>query len=265
MQSAPVTKAADLFDLAGEVAMVTGASSGLGWRFARVLAANGARTVVLARRKERLDALVAEIEQAGGAALAVQADATSDDDMARAFDAAEAKFGTVTILVANAGHARSGRLIDQPDEDWNSTIDLNLNAVRRCGLMAARRMQKAGVGGAIVNIASILAFGVGRGNGAYSAAKAGVAALTSAMGFEFARLGIRANAIAPGYFATEMNEDWLKGGGAAMTQHIPMRRFGQEGELDGPLLLLAAPRAGAYINGATLLVDGGHTPVLAGV
>jgi 3-oxoacyl-[acyl-carrier protein] reductase len=265
MQATSSMKAADLFDLTGEVAMVTGASSGLGRRFARVLAANGAKVVVTARRKERLETLVAEIAREGGAALAVEADATSDAAMARAFDAAEAAFGTVSILVANAGHARSGRLLDQPDEDWTSTIDLDLNAVRRCGVLAARRMRDAGRGGAIVNIASILSFGVGRGNGAYSAAKAGVAALTSAMGFEFARYGIRANAIAPGYFATEMNEEWLKGGGAAMADHIPMRRFGQEGELDGVLLLLAAPRAGAYINGAIYLVDGGHTPVIAGV
>lgn len=257
-------KAADLFDLTGEVALVTGASSGLGRRFARVLAANGAKTVVLARRKDRLDALVAEIAAEGGQALAVEADATDRAAMARAFDAAQAHFGTVTILVANAGHARSGRLIDQPHEDWRSTLDLNLDAVHTSGVMAAQRMREAGKSGAIINIASILAFGVGRGNGAYSAAKAGVVALTSAMGFEFARYGVRANAIAPGYFATEMTEDWLDGGGAEMANHIPMRRFGQEGELDGALLLLAS-RAGAYINGATYLVDGGHTPVLAGV
>jgi NAD(P)-dependent dehydrogenase (short-subunit alcohol dehydrogenase family) len=131
--------------------------------------------------------------------------------------------------------------------------------------MAAQRMQKAGKKGAIINIASILALGAGRGNGSYSAAKAGVVGLTRAQAFEWGRLGVRANAIAPGYFATEMNADWLSGGGAEMQKHIPLRRFGQEGELDGALLTLASPRAGGYLNGAVIVVDGGHSIVLAGV
>ena len=126
-------------------------------------------------------------------------------------------------------------------------------------------MSAAGRKGAIVNLASILSFGTGRSNGAYSVAKAGVMQLTKVMGFEFARLGVRANAIAPGYFSTEMNSDYLAGAGAEMTKHIPMRRFGAEGELDGALLLLASNRAGAYITGATYIVDGGHTLQIAGV
>lgn len=258
-------KAADLFDLTGEVAMVTGASSGLGMRFARVLAANGAKVALVARRKERLQALAAEIAAAGGAAAAIEADVGDEGQMRSAFDAAEAQLGTVTILINNAGISRASRLIDDDAKGWRETMEINVDAVRANGVLAAQRMAKAGKRGAIINLASILSFGVGRSNGAYAVSKAAVMQLTKVMGFEFARLGVRANAIAPGYFSTEMNADWLAGGGAEMMKHIPMRRFGQEGELDGALLLLASPRAGAYITGATYVVDGGHTLQVAGV
>lgn len=258
-------KAGALFDLTGEVALVTGASSGLGRRFARVLAANGAKVALVARRKDRLEALAAEISAAGGAALALEADVVDSAAMVAAFDAAEKALGTVTICVNNAGISRASRLIDGDKAGWRETMDVDLDAVWEIGVLAARRMQAAGRKGAIVNLASILSFGVGRSNGAYAVAKAGVMQLTKAMGFEFARHGIRANAIAPGYFATEMNTDWLTGGGADMQKHIPMRRFGTEGELDGVLLLLASNRAGSYITGATYAVDGGHTLQIAGV
>ncbi len=258
-------KAADIFDLRGEVALVTGASSGLGKRFARVLAANGAAVALVARRKDRLEALAQEINAGGGKAIAIEADVGDEAQMSRAFDAAEAQFGTVTILVNNAGISRAGRLIDGDVVGWRETMEINVEAVRANAVEAAQRMIKAGRGGAIVNLASILSFGVGRSNGAYAVSKAAVMQLTKVLGFEFARHGIRANALAPGYFATEMNSDWLAGGGSDMTKHIPMRRFGAEGELDGALLLLAAPRAGAYITGATYAVDGGHTLQIAGV
>ena len=258
-------KAASLFDLSGEVALVTGASSGLGRRFARVLAANGAKVALVARRKDRLEQLAAEIGAAGGQALALEADVVNDDQMRAAFDATEKALGTVTICVNNAGISRASRMIDGDPQGWRESMAVNLDSVWSVGVMAAQRMSKAGRKGAIVNMASILSFGVGRSNGAYAVSKAGVMQLTKAMAFEFARLGVRANAIAPGYFSTEMNSDWLAGGGAEMTKSIPMRRFGQEGELDGALLLLASPRAGAYITGATYLVDGGHTLQVAGV
>jgi len=258
-------KASDLFDLTGEVALVTGASSGLGKRFARVLGANGAAVVLAARRKDRLETLAQEINSAGGRAVAVEADVGDAARMARVFDDAERQFAPVTILVNNAGISRAGRLIDGDVAGWRETMDINVEAVRANAVEAAQRMVKAGKRGAIINLASILSFGVGRSNGAYAVSKAAVMQLTKALGFEFARHGIRANAIAPGYFATEMNADWLAGGGAEMMKHIPMRRFGNEGELDGALLLLAAPRAGSYITGATYVVDGGHTLQIAGV
>lgn len=255
-------KAAELFDLTGEVALVTGASSGLGHRFARVLAANGAKVVCVARRKERLEALVGEIEAAGGAALAAQADATDDAAMARAFDASEAAFGTVTVLVNNAGISRAQRLVDTDRARWRETLDINLDALHYSGIEFVKRNSAAGKGGAIINIASILGFGVGRGVGAYAVSKAAVIQLTRAMAYEYARHGIRTNAIAPGYFATEMAGDFIAGEGAGMAKEIPLRRFGQEHELDGALLLLASRKAGGYTNGATYVVDGGHTIAL---
>ena len=258
-------KAADIFDLRGEVALVTGASSGLGKRFARVLAANGAAVALVARRKDRLEALAQEINAGGGKAIAIGADVGDEAQMSQAFDAAEAQLGKVTILVNNAGISRAGRLIDGDAAAWRETMEINVEAVRANAVEAAQRMIKAGKRGAIVNLDSILSFGVGSSNRAYAVSKAAVMQLTKVLGFEFARHNIRANALAPGYFSTEMNADWLAGGGAEMMKHIPMRRFGNEGELDGALLLLAAPRAGAYITGATYAVDGGHTLQIAGV
>ena len=256
-------KASEIFDLAGEVALVTGASSGLGRRFAQVLAANGARVVCVARRKEKLESLVSEI--GADTALAVAADATDDVAMAHAFDAAERAFGTVTILVNNAGIGRSARLIDTDRAKWREMLDLNLDALHYAAIEFARRASDAGSGGAIINIASILGLGVGKGMGAYAVAKAGVIQLTRAMAFDYAKLNIRANAIAPGYFSTEINADWLAGEGGAMARDIPLRRFGQEGELDGALLLLASRKAGGYTTGATYVVDGGHSIGLRGL
>ena len=255
-------KAADLFDLTGEVALVTGASSGLGARFARVLAANGAKVACVARRKERLEALVGEL--GADKAVACAADATDEAAMERAFDTAEKAFGTVSILVNNAGIGRSIRLIDTDRKAWRETLDLNLDALHYSGITFAKRVSAASKHGAIVNIASILGLGVGKGVGAYAVAKAGVIQLTRAMALEYARHNIRANAIAPGYFATEINADYLAGEGAAMAKEIPLRRFGKEGELDAALLLLAAPKAGGYTTGATYVVDGGHSIGLRG-
>jgi 3-oxoacyl-[acyl-carrier protein] reductase len=251
-----------LFDLSGAVALVTGASSGLGRRFALVLAQNGASVVLVARRKERLEALAAEIEAAGGRALPVAADVGNRAEIARAFDAAQAKFGPVTVLINNAGVAKPQSFLGMRDETWRETLDINLDAVVATAQEAARRMVAAG-GGAIVNIASILSFGVQKGNLAYAVSKAAVLQATRAMALELAPKGVRVNAIAPGYFSTEINADYLASPqGEAMSRAVPMGRFGQEGELDGALLLLAS-RAGSFITGATIVVDGGHMLAIA--
>jgi 3-oxoacyl-[acyl-carrier protein] reductase len=250
--------AAELFDIAGRTALVTGASSGLGDRFARVLAKNGARVVCLARRRERLDQLVDEIAADGGTAYALVADVTNPDAMARSFAAAEEQFGPIEIIVNNAGIAETGKALDQPSASWRRVLATNLDAVQLVAQLAAQRLVAAGHPGTIINIASILGFGVARGLSAYAVAKAGVVQLTRALALELAADQIRVNAIAPGYVVTDMNRDFLESPkGAALKTAIPMRRFGEAGDLDGVLLLLASP-AGRFITGATYVVDGGH-------
>lgn len=258
-------RAQELFSLKGETALVTGASSGFGARFARTLAANGARVVLVARRRERLEALAQEIAASGGEALAVAADVADPAALAGAFAAAEAAFGVVTILVANAGTAIAGRALDVTPEQWRATMALNLDAPMMAAQRAARRMIEEGRKGAIVFTASITAEMVERGVAAYSTSKAGLAHLARALALEWGPKGVRVNALAPGYVATELNADFLNGpAGAAMAKRLPLRRLGHAEDLDGALLLLAAPRAGAWITGATLTVDGGHLLVGGG-
>ncbi len=250
--------AAQIFDLAGKTALVTGASSGLGVRFAEVLAENGAAVALVARRADRLATVKARIEAAGGRAVAIEADVRDRTAMRAAFDAAEKAFGTVTILVNNAGVAHSDRAVELAEEDWRRVISTNLDAVFFWAQEAARRMLAAGKGGAIVNIASVLGFGVNKGVIAYATAKAGVIQLTKALALELAFKGIRVNAIAPGWIVTEITADYLSSEqGAAMKRQIPMGRFGEERDLDGPLLLLVSD-AGRYMTGATIVADGGQ-------
>jgi 3-oxoacyl-[acyl-carrier protein] reductase len=240
------------------VALVTGASSGLGVQFARALAENGAAIALVARRADRLKALKDEIEGKGGKAIAIEADVTDRAAMTRAFDVAEKAFGTVTILVNNAGIAHGGRAVEMPPEEWRKVLSTNLDAVFFWAQEAARRMLAAKKQGAIVNIASVLGLAVAKGTVAYATAKAGVVQVTKALAVELAFKGVRVNAIAPGWFVTEMNDDYLASeAGAAIKREIPMGRFGNAGDLDGALLLLASD-AGSYITGATIVVDGGQ-------
>jgi NAD(P)-dependent dehydrogenase (short-subunit alcohol dehydrogenase family) len=256
--------AATLFDLAGKVALVTGASSGLGVRFAEVMAENGAAVVLVARRADRLADLKSRIERAGGRALAVEADVRDRTAMCAAFDTAEKAFGTVTILVNNAGVAHAGRAVDLAEEEWRRVLGTNLDAVFYWAQEAARRMLAAGQSGAIVNIASVLGLGVAKGVVAYATAKAGVIQATKALALELAFKGIRVNAIAPGWIVTELNRDYLESDqGKALKREIPVGRFGQERDLDGPLLLLVSD-AGRFVTGATIVADGGQSVALRG-
>jgi len=249
---------------ASKVALVTGASSGLGARFAAVLAANGASVVLAARRAERLDALQAQIAKSGGKAIAVETDVRDRGAMVAAFDAAEKAFGTVTILVNNAGVAHAARAMELAEEEWRRVLSVDLDAVFFWAQEAARRMLAAKSGGSIVNIASVLGFGVDKGVVAYATAKAGVIQLTKALALELAFKGIRVNAIAPGWIVTEMNRDYLATErGAAIKRDIPVGRFGEERDLDGPLLLLASD-AGRFVTGATIVADGGQMIALRG-
>jgi NAD(P)-dependent dehydrogenase (short-subunit alcohol dehydrogenase family) len=258
-------KAAEMFNLTGRVALVTGASSGLGQQFARALADNGAAVALVARRTDRLLDLQQEIEAAGGKAMAIEADVTDRAAMVAAFDAAEKAFGTVTILVNNAGVAQQPvRATDVTPEEWRRVLGIDLDAVFFWAQEAARRMIAAKKPGSIVNIASVLGFGVAKGTAAYAVAKAAVVQTTKALSLELAFKGVRVNAIAPGWFVTEINDTYLNSeAGQAMKREIPMGRFGNSGDLDGALLLLAS-NAGAYMTGATILVDGGQVVQLKG-
>jgi 3-oxoacyl-[acyl-carrier protein] reductase len=256
--------AAELFSLKDKVALVTGASSGLGARFAEILAANGAPVVLVARRVERLTALQAQIAKSGGKAITVAADVRDRQAMAAAFDAGEKAFGTVTVLVNNAGVAHAARAVELGEEEWRRVLSVDLDAVFFWAQEAARRMLAAKKGGSIVNIASVLGFGVDKGVVAYATAKAGVIQLTKALALELAFKGIRVNAIAPGWIVTEMNRDYLATErGVAIKRDIPVGRFGEERDLDGPLLLLASD-AGRFVTGATIVADGGQMIALRG-
>jgi NAD(P)-dependent dehydrogenase (short-subunit alcohol dehydrogenase family) len=247
-------------DLRGKVALVTGASGGLGSHFARLLAANGAAVGLAARRLDRLEALAAEIAGAGGAAAPVRLDVTDDASVGEAFATVEAALGTVDVLVNNSGIAGRGALMaDFPPGEFAAVLDVNLTGAYRVAREAAKRLVTAGKpGGSVVNVASVLAERVGSGVGAYAASKAGLAHLTRAMALEWARHGVRVNALAPGYILTEINAAFFASeAGKAMVRRIPQRRLGEPADLDGPLLLLASD-ASRYMTGSVLVVDGGH-------
>ena len=257
-------KASEIFDLKGCVALITGASSGLGERFAQVLAANGAAVALVARRADRLKELQDRIGKAGGRAIAIEADVLDRNAMTRAFEQAEKAFGTVTILVNNAGIAHATRAVDITPEEWRRILSVDLDSVFFWAQEAAKRMLVAGKKGAIINIASVAGLGVSKGIAAYATAKAGVVQLTKALGLELAFKGIRVNAIAPGWFMTDINREFLSSdAGAALKREIPMGRFGEQGDLDGALLLLASD-AGAYMAGTTIVADGGQIVTLRG-
>jgi len=258
-------KAAEMFSLTGRVALVTGASSGLGVQFARALADNGAAVALVARRADRLASLKQEIEGKGGKALAIEADVTDRAAMTRAFEGTEKALGTVTVLVNNAGVAQAAvRATDVSPEEWRRVLSIDLDAVFYWAQEAARRMLAAKKQGSIVNIASVLGFGVSKGVAAYATAKTAVMQVTRALALELAFKGVRVNAIAPGWFVTEINDKYLESeAGAAIKRDIPMGRFGSTGDLDGALLLLASD-AGSYITGATIVVDGGQVVQLKG-
>ena len=246
----------DLFSLSGRVALVTGASGGLGRHFGRVLHAAGASVALAARRP---DSVAAEAAALGDRAMAVALDVTDAASIAAALDAVEARFGTCDLLVNNAGIAATKPFLDHAEDDWDRVMDVDLRGAFVMAQAAAKRMVAAGKEGAIVNIASILGMRVIPGVASYSAAKAGLIQLTRQMAVELARHRIRVNALAPGYVATDINRDFFASeAGQALLKRIPQRRLGTVDDLTGPLLLLAS-RAGAHMTGSVVTVDGGHS------
>ncbi|SEP49122.1 NAD(P)-dependent dehydrogenase, short-chain alcohol dehydrogenase family [Rhodospirillales bacterium URHD0017] len=247
------------FDLVGKVALVTGASSGLGVHFARTLAASGASVAIAARRADRLASLQAELQSAGVKAAAVELDVQSGDSIIAAFSAAEQALGPIDIVVNNAGISIVKPALEMPVEDWDAVVNTNLRGAWLVAQTAGKRWLMAKRAGVIVNIASILGLRTIGQVAPYNASKAGLIHLTRALAMEWARHDIRVNAICPGYIETEMNSDfWKTPGGQRLIDRIPQRRIGKPEHLDGALLLLAS-EAGSFMTGSVLTVDGGHT------
>ncbi|MEM9841784.1 MAG: SDR family oxidoreductase, partial [Pseudomonadota bacterium] len=245
---------ADRFDLTGRIALVTGASSGLGRHFARILSAAGAKTVLAARRLDRLEALAGEIEAAGGEALAVTMDVTDASTIQAALEATIERFGgPADIIVNNSGLSREDWFTHMDEEAFDLVMDTNTKGVWLVARTFAGALVKAGKPGSMINIASVAGKRVGHTMSAYCASKAACEHMTRAMAIEMARYKVRVNAIAPGYFETEINDAFLASDeGQKMRKRIPMRRFGEHEELSGPLLLLASD-AGSFMTGATVV------------
>jgi gluconate 5-dehydrogenase len=253
----------NLFDLTGKVAVVTGASSGLGVQMAKALARQGADIVVLARRKDRLDKVAEDIKALGVKCLAVQCDVTDTASIQTAVSAVKAEYGRADILINNAGSGGVGPAETTSDDDWNHTVSVDLNGVFKVAREFGKLMIENKYG-RIINIASMYGMvgNMALPTAAYHAAKGGVINLTRALAAEWAKHGITVNAICPGYFATELTEDTLKTESFSnyMKASVPVGRYGHEGELDSAAIFLSS-EGSAYVTGVILPVDGGYTCV----
>ncbi|WP_406872592.1 SDR family oxidoreductase [Aminobacter sp. P9b] len=240
-------------DIQEKTALITGASGGLGLHFAELLANHGVSVTLAARRREALDDACASIAASGGKASAIQMDVTDSASVAAALAGK-----SFDILINNAGISGASRALDLDEAEWDRVLDTNLKGVFVVSQAVARGMKALGRGGAIVNIASILGHRVAGNLSAYAVSKAGVIQLTKALALEWAREGIRVNALCPGYIETDINREFFTSpAGLDLIKRIPQRRLGHPRELDGALLLLASA-AGSYITGSSIEVDGGH-------
>lgn len=251
--------AQDYFQLTGQTALITGASSGLGAHFARVLSEAGARVVLAARRTERLAEEVAALRASGADAGAIALDVNDPESVASGFAQFTREWGALDILINNAGVASDPiKFLETTEQDWYQIIETNLNGAWRVAQAGARQIAAQGNGGSIVNIGSIYGVRTGVLKAAYNVSKTGIVQLTKSMAMELCRQDIRVNALCPGWFLTDINSDYfLSESGARYVKTIPARRMGNLDELNVPLLLLASRTAGGYMNGSVLTVDGG--------
>lgn len=248
-----------VIDLRGRTALVTGASSGFGVHFAKVLADAGASVALAARRKDKIDELAREINDGGGSAVAVEMDVTDPSSVEAGFAAVADTLGDADIIVNNAGVANPAGFLELTEEDWDLVMGANFKGVRLVAREAARRLIAERKPGSIINIGSVLAFGGQPQQSAYAASKAAVVQLTKVLALELFRYDIRVNALCPGYFRTEMNEEFFgTEAGKAYIARTPGRRLGELSELTLPLLMFASAEAG-FSTGSSLTVDGGHT------
>lgn len=248
---------ATMFDMTGRVAIVTGASSGLGHRFTQVLHQAGANVVAVARRKERLDELAASLERV----VPVVADVTDSTALERLVTDVMDQFGRIDVLVNNAGLGRPQPAVEEDIDSFRYALEVNLVAVFHLARLVAREMSQA-TRGSVINIGSV--YGLGSSwpipNGAYAASKGGVIQLTRELACQWAKWGIRVNALVPGFFPSESTELMQSDpkSAAYVERGTPMRRFGQAHELDGALLFLASD-ASTFMTGQMLVIDGGWT------
>lgn len=247
------------FSLEGRVALVTGAGSGIGLHVAQVLADAGAKVACVARRTERVEQVAAEIRDAGGRAFGCRMDVADGDSIRAALDRIEAELGTVDILVNNAGLSNPTAFQEMSNEQWNSLLDVNLSGPFYVAQETARRLIAAGKPGSIINIASILGHLAYPAFINYGTTKGALLHMTRYMALDLLQHGIRVNAIAPGYFPSEMTNPFYETeAGKKEIQNLPAKRLGSLEELDGPLLLLAS-EASSYMNGSVVTVDYGHS------
>jgi NAD(P)-dependent dehydrogenase (short-subunit alcohol dehydrogenase family) len=246
------------FSVVDQVALVTGASSGIGLHLAEILTLAGAKVALAARRIDRLEVACAAIRERGGICLPVVLDVTGRKSIAAALDAAETNLGPLSVLVNNAGVVVSKPFFEHTEEDWDHVVDTNLKGAWLTAREFAHHLVERKRGGRIINIASVLSFRTIARVPSYLAAKAGLLHLNGAMAMELARYNILVNAIAPGYVVTDFNREFLESeAGLKLAARVPMRRVGQVDDLGGALLFLASP-ASAYVTGACISVDGGH-------
>ena len=249
----------DVFDLSGKTALITGGATGLGKEFASALVGKGAKVILAARRKEKLVETATALQQLGGQASWVCMDVADSGSVDAAF-AEIREMGVPDIVVNNAGVVSHPSLLELSEETWDQVVDINLKGawlVARAAVKAIVEAERKSA--SIINISSILSVSAQKGTGPYAASKAGLTHLTRTMALEWARYGIRVNSIAPGYFASDLADDYLNSEiGQAMVKRIPQRRLGSGEDLHGPLLLLASDSS-AYMTGSVITVDGGHS------